>query len=155
GKAPVIKELAKYHTGSSVVIWIPALNLYYVGEGSGPNLRLTPIADDSRLQLRAGVATSARDVFNQLVPIANNLKPQFPTQSPIATVSHRTEAPETGVDTSVLLGRDGLFRPFCRTNASAGGSEVECLGAFFQAACSTAAHSGRSVPAADSRRTHY
>jgi len=79
GKAPVIKELAKYHTGSSVVIWIPALNLYYVGEGSGPNLRLTPIADDSRLQLRAGVAASAREVFNQLVPIANNLKPQFPT----------------------------------------------------------------------------
>jgi len=79
GKAPVIKELAKYRTAASIVIWIPSLNLYYVGEGSGANLRVIPIADDDRLQLKAGVPIPARDVFNQLAPIANRLNPRLPT----------------------------------------------------------------------------
>jgi hypothetical protein len=78
GNAPIVKELSKYRVPGSFVVRVPALGAYFVGNRVDGRLMLTPIVNDDRLKLQAGVATPAEQVIAQLVPLANayNGQPQ-------------------------------------------------------------------------------
>jgi hypothetical protein len=58
--------------GSDFAVWIPSLNLYFLGTRSDPGLSLTPILDDPRFEFVAGGTLSAYDVFTRLLPAARD-----------------------------------------------------------------------------------
>lgn len=52
------------------VVQVPALNAYFVGYRQDNKLMLASIIDDSTMNLRAGIALPAEEVFGELVPFA-------------------------------------------------------------------------------------
>lgn len=53
------------------VVRIPALNLFFLGHRSGSDLFLVPLLEDARLpSLRTGAPVPAKQIFEQLVPVA-------------------------------------------------------------------------------------
>jgi len=60
--------------GSTFVVRVPALNLYFLGGRSKSDLLLIPLSDDLRLDLRKGLALPASRVFLSLVPLAKEHK---------------------------------------------------------------------------------
>jgi len=79
GKAPIIRELSKYRTTKSFIVWIPAFNNYFVGDRVATGLQLTPIKDDDRISAKKGTPVPARRVFDQLVPLANQIPGDTPS----------------------------------------------------------------------------
>ena len=53
-----------------IIVHVQAFNLYFLGQRSDNRLMLTPLADYSSYNLRAGATASADDIFAALVPIA-------------------------------------------------------------------------------------
>jgi hypothetical protein len=53
---------------------IPALNLYFVGKKLDSRLMLTPVADDSRFDLKQGEAVDAQQLFAKIAPYAKQMK---------------------------------------------------------------------------------
>jgi hypothetical protein len=75
GNADVVKRLMmalrKTESGTAAfIVRVPALNVYFLGSGAGGEIRLAPIIDDPRIELRAGEARPAGAILNQLVPLA-------------------------------------------------------------------------------------
>ena len=52
------------------VVWIPALNLYFIGSKPTGELLLVPVLDDPQLKLFAGKAIPAGEAFAQILPTA-------------------------------------------------------------------------------------
>jgi len=74
GNADVVKRLVgaeKQENGTSFIVRVPALNMFFLGNRTDGKLVLTPIIDDSRMELRRGEARPADLVIVQLVPIAS------------------------------------------------------------------------------------
>jgi hypothetical protein len=74
GNADVVKRLVaaeKSESGTSFIVRVPALNMFFLGGHTDGKLVLTPIIDDSRLELRGGETLPADLVLVRLVPIAS------------------------------------------------------------------------------------
>jgi len=71
GNAAVARAVTRYRTSpSDFVLWIPALKVYFVARKSTTGLALTPVIDDPRFGLKAGVALPANRAFVLLQPQA-------------------------------------------------------------------------------------
>jgi hypothetical protein len=57
-------------TAGYFVVQVPALNAYFLGYRQNDKLMVASLADDSALNLRAGAALPAEQVFGDLVPFA-------------------------------------------------------------------------------------
>jgi hypothetical protein len=78
GAPDLIRGLTNNRKPESRVVYIPALNLYFVGGYENMQLVLTPIRDLRKFKLKAGVWVPARDVFSRLLPAAKSRKPAEP-----------------------------------------------------------------------------
>lgn len=58
--------VAHKQSASDVVVWVPALKIYFTARGSGGAMMLTPIMDDPRFGLKAGEGMAASNVFGIL-----------------------------------------------------------------------------------------
>lgn len=64
GNVAVARAVTHYRgSPSDFVVWIPALKVYFVARKSATGLSLTPIIDDPRFALKAGVTLPANRVF--------------------------------------------------------------------------------------------
>lgn len=71
GSAKLIRLLQQYRRSSSdFVVWIPALNLHFLGDRAGGQFMMTALANYPGLKLDAGVALPAQAVFSRLLPEA-------------------------------------------------------------------------------------
>lgn len=67
GNAAVARALAEHRKNKDdIVVWVPALKVYFVARGSGETLALTPIANDSRFEFKAGESIPASRAFATL-----------------------------------------------------------------------------------------
>jgi hypothetical protein len=73
GNAEIVKRLSRYRSKNmpnALAVRIPALSLYFLGNRIKNRLMLTPVAEDSRLPFRVGVAVPAEDVLKAVIPLA-------------------------------------------------------------------------------------
>ena len=67
GSGPLLRLLWKYRSSpSNFVVWIPALNLYFLGDRSAGRLTLIPIEDVPKQRFMAGQEQPAEKVFSNL-----------------------------------------------------------------------------------------
>jgi len=57
---------------SDFIVWVPALNLYFVANRVDNKLMLTPVLDDPNVELSAGRTLPADKVFSLIVPAAKS-----------------------------------------------------------------------------------
>ncbi len=73
GNAEVVKGLSRYRSENlpnAFAVRVPALSLYFLGNRIENRLMLTPIAEDSRIPFRVGLAVPAEEVLKAIVPLA-------------------------------------------------------------------------------------
>jgi len=73
GNSDVAKRLGRYRQAGgpkAIVVRVPALNFYFVGQQTPEGLVLTPIVSDPRLRLAEGQPVAAEQVLTELVPVA-------------------------------------------------------------------------------------
>jgi hypothetical protein len=64
GNSALTKALVAHkQSGSDIVVWVPALKIYFTARGTGSALTLTPIMDDPRFDLKAGEGILASGAF--------------------------------------------------------------------------------------------
>lgn len=64
GNAALARALASYRRSKDdIVVWVPAMKIYFTARGSGESLVLTPIMDDPRFDFKAGEAMPASRAF--------------------------------------------------------------------------------------------
>jgi hypothetical protein len=64
GNAALAKALASHRQSKDdIVIWVPAMKIYFTARGSGESLVLTPVMDDPRFDFKAGEALPASRAF--------------------------------------------------------------------------------------------
>lgn len=73
GNPNLMRALAEVREGGEeFVVWVPALNLYFIGFRSDDILFLTPIQSDTKFKFRAGGTLSAEEVFARIQPAAED-----------------------------------------------------------------------------------
>lgn len=71
GSPELIRPLAEQRAGAEdFVVWVPALNMYFVATRDGEQLILTPAFDYPEANLVVGRTQSAADVFAAIQPLA-------------------------------------------------------------------------------------
>lgn len=76
GAPHLISQIERFRTAdTSFILFIPGFHLHFLGSGSGNNLMLTPISPITLdgLDLKAGQALSAREMFFKLSPVASKM----------------------------------------------------------------------------------
>ena len=64
GNAALARALASHRQSKDdIVVWVPAMKIYFTARGSGESLVLTPIMDDPRFDFKAGEAMPASRAF--------------------------------------------------------------------------------------------
>jgi hypothetical protein len=67
GDSALTKALVAHkQSAGDVVVWVPALKIYFTARGTGSAMMLTPIMDDPRFDLKAGEGMAASNVFGIL-----------------------------------------------------------------------------------------
>ena len=64
GNAALARALSSHRQSKDdIVIWVPAMKIYFTARGSGESLVLTPIMDDPRFDFKSGEAMPASRAF--------------------------------------------------------------------------------------------